>query len=110
MNVNSVPVGFVILPLSLENVSIYVPELSISTSFVKSPVTLVFGAILPDLHTKSVLQVTKPLTCIDCSIFELYFRSFLKLRLINIIHVHADIVGELLSFHAFNEQASVSVA
>jgi len=85
MYVNSMTIGFVVQPFTFEDVSIYVPELSVAACFVESPVSFVLGAILPDLLTITMFHVSEPLTCISCSIFEIYLSAVFKLRLINIV-------------------------
>lgn len=93
MHVDSIAVGLVIEPLALEHVAIHVPEFSIAAGFVEPPVAFVFGAVLPDLHAITVLQVSEPLANICCAIFKMNFWSLLQLRLIYL--PHGELVVEL---------------
>ena len=80
-------VALVVEPLALKNISIDVPKFTLSTSFVKSPISFVFGAVLPDLASVTVFQIAEPLANICCAIFKMNFWSFLQLRLIYLLHV-----------------------
>jgi hypothetical protein len=57
MYVDTVAVGFVVYPLSFKDVSVNVPEFTMSASLIEFPMTLIFGAISPFLATKSMLHI-----------------------------------------------------
>jgi hypothetical protein len=73
MSVNTVSVSLVILPLAIEYITVYVPELSLSMSLIVLPLTLVAGTIGPDLDTTAVSNRSAPLSFVDRTIFEFIF-------------------------------------
>jgi hypothetical protein len=56
-----------------------VPELALPAGLVEPPVTLVAGAVRPDLDPVAVFHVAEPLTFVDCTVFEDHFTFVLKL-------------------------------
>ena len=86
LHVDAIAVCLVIEPLALIHVAIDVPELALTASFVEAPMTFIFGTILPDLHTLTVLHVSKPLASVGSAVLNLYLTALLKLRLINVLH------------------------
>jgi hypothetical protein len=70
VDVNSIPVGFIVLPLSFEDVAVYMPELSLATGFVVFPLTLVSGSIWPNLGPEAMFHISKPGTLVHSPIFE----------------------------------------
>ena len=87
MNIDTIPVSFIIKPLSFKDVAINVPEFSVSTSFVEPPVAFVLGTIFPDLDTVSMFHISQPLACIGGSVLEKDLALLLKLGFINVVHV-----------------------
>lgn len=76
MCINTISICFIIFPLSIENISIYVIKLSMSTSLIISPLSFVFSTILPFLHTESISLVSLPISFIDSSTFKFIGSSF----------------------------------
>jgi len=102
MNVNSIAVGLIVEPLSLEDIAIYMPEFAVSTGLVKAPVALVLSAIFPNLDAVAVLKVSEPLTHVGCAIFEMDLWSLLQLGLVDLAHVELAVelsVEHVISAH-----------
>ena len=78
MDIDSVAVGFVVLPFTFIDVSVSVPELSSPVGFIFSPFTLIFCIIRPYLNTRSMTHFIKQIPLIDCSVFECKFFDKLK--------------------------------
>ena len=87
MNINSVAICLIVKPFSFENVSVDMPEFSMTTGLVKAPAPLVLSSVFPDLDSVSVLHIAEPLPCIGGSIFKVDFSSFLQLRFVDIIQI-----------------------
>ena len=73
MGVNSVSVSLVILPFTIEYVSVYMPELALSMCLVVLPLTLVPSTIRPNLDPTAVSNRTPPLSFVDGTVFEFIF-------------------------------------
>jgi hypothetical protein len=78
MDIDTIAVSFVVLPLAFIDVSVGMPELSAPIGFVFSPFTLVFCIIRPYLNTRSVSHFIKQVSFIDCTIFKCKFFDKLK--------------------------------
>lgn len=65
VDVDTIAICLVVFPLALIDVAISMPELSASIGFVKAPLTLVFGAVGPDLNSWTVSLVVKKVTFED---------------------------------------------
>ena len=63
-------VGFIILPLTVEDISINVVENTLAVSFVVKPLTFVAGSIWPGLHAETMAEPAFPLTIVNCSVFK----------------------------------------
>jgi hypothetical protein len=61
-----------------------VPELSLTARLVVTPVALISSTIRPYLNTIAVLHVPKPLSLVDCTVFEDDFTFLLELQVLNI--------------------------
>ena len=110
MDVDTIPICLVVIPLALENVSINMPELSLATCFIEHPVSFVFGTIFPHLHTIPMLHVSKPLASVGSSILKVDFRSGFKLRFVDVIHLHGVIVLVVLdTVHTVNDEITICV-
>ena len=93
--IDTVPVSLVVLPLSVEDVTIYVPELALPMSFVVYPLPLVACAIWPDLDPVTMTNSSLPLALVYRSVLKLVLLSELKrLVLINLILI--DILVRVL--------------
>jgi hypothetical protein len=78
MSVDTITVCFVILPLAVKYVSVYMPEFPLAVSLVIDPLAFVPGTIWPDLDTDTVTYCTLPLTLIDGTILEFVFISLFE--------------------------------
>lgn len=92
VDIHSIAVGLVIEPFTLEDIAVYVPELSVAAGLIETPVSFVLGTIFPHLHTIAMLHVSEPLSCVGCSILEVDFTALLQLGLINILHIEVRII------------------
>jgi len=79
MYINSISIGFIILPLAFEHITINVPELAFSTSFVMFPISLIASSIWPYLDSVTVLHITKPLTLVNSTVLEYDLATLLQL-------------------------------
>ncbi len=81
MDIDTIAVGFVIVPLALEDVAVNVPELALAAGLVEPPIPLIPGTIRPDLDTIAMLHVAQPLPLVDSSVLEDDFTFILQLML-----------------------------
>ena len=81
VDINTIAVGLVIIPLALKDVAINVPELALAACLVEPPIPFVAGTIRPDLHTIAMLHVAKPLPLVHSSVLEDDFALILQLML-----------------------------
>jgi hypothetical protein len=58
MDIDTITVCFIILPLTFEDITVNMPKLSFSTSLVVPPVTFIAGTIRPNLDTVAMLHVS----------------------------------------------------
>ena len=70
MFVNAAPIGLVIGPISIVNVTIYVYEAAFAMSTILSPFSAVFGSVVPGLLTEAIAEASLPLARVDSSCFE----------------------------------------
>jgi hypothetical protein len=91
MNVHSVSVGFIVLPLTLEDVSVDVPEFTLATSFIETPISFVTSPIRPDLNSIAVLHVTEPLPFINGPILKDNLSTLFEL-LLTIVYIDVSMV------------------
>ena len=70
MNINTVPVSFIVFPLAFIDVTISMPELSAAVSLVLAPFTLILSVIGPNLDTWSVSHIILKVAFINSSVFE----------------------------------------
>ena len=81
MNIDTVSVSFIIDPVSLVYISIYMNEFSMTVSTVISPLPLVTSTIRPNLYTIPVSESSNPLALICCACFEGVKRTVFSLSL-----------------------------
>ena len=89
VDVDTIAVGLIIVPLALEDIAINVPELALAACLVKPPVPLVPGTIRPDLHTIAMLHIAEPLSLVHSTVLENDFTLILQLMLTVRINSHA---------------------
>lgn len=70
MDVDTVTIGFVVLPLAFVNVTVSVPKLSTAICFVKTPLAFVLRSVWPDLNSWPVSLAVKKIPSVDGSIFK----------------------------------------
>jgi hypothetical protein len=68
--VDTIPVSFIVDPLSIINISVDVNELALSMSSVILPLPFILGSIWPLLDSVAVSEPTNPLSVISSSSFE----------------------------------------
>jgi hypothetical protein len=85
MSIHSISVGFIILPFTFKDVPVYMPEFSLSMSFVLSPKTLIPRTIRPNLSTFSVPHIIFPVSFVDCSVGKLMFFLVFKCTSIRVL-------------------------
>ncbi len=78
VRVHSVSVGFIVLPLAIEDVSVHVPELALPVCFVVLPFALVARSVGPDLDAAAVTNLASPLTFVNRPVLKTIFISILK--------------------------------
>jgi hypothetical protein len=78
VGVDSVPVGLIVLPLPIKDVTIDMPELALSMSLVVDPFALIACSIWPHLDAVTVADIPLPLAFIDGTILESVLLSILK--------------------------------
>ena len=81
MDIHTVSVSFIIDPVSLVYISIYMNEFSMTVCAVVSPLALVASAVRPNLHTVAISEATDPLTLVSSARFESVKGSVLSLGL-----------------------------
>lgn len=79
MNIDTVPVGFVVDPVALVYVSVNVNELALAVGSVVFPIAFVASAVRPDLLPKPISEATDPLAVISSASFEFVGSSLLSL-------------------------------
>ena len=67
MFVNTTAIGLVIGPIAVIDITIDVDETAFAVSSVLSPLSAVFGSIIPGLLAKTIAETTLPLACVDGS-------------------------------------------
>ena len=72
------------------------PELAMAASLVEPPVALVLGTILPNLLSVAMLHVSEPLPGVGGSVLEVHRSSLLELRLVDVRHVLAEVLVQVL--------------
>lgn len=92
VHVDAPAIRLIVEPLSLEDITVDVPEFAVTTGLVKTPVALVLGTVFPDLHAVAVLHIAEPVTSIGGAILKVDLSTLLKLRLIDILHVKVGIL------------------
>lgn len=70
MDVDAEAVGLVVFPVTLIDVTICMPELTLAISFVELPFTFIFGAIWPYLGAWTVPHSFAKISLIDCSVLK----------------------------------------
>jgi hypothetical protein len=78
VGIDSVPVGLIILPLPIKDVTIYMPELPLTMSLVVDPFALITCAIWPHLDAVAVADIPLPLAFVDSTILESVLLSIFK--------------------------------
>jgi hypothetical protein len=91
MNVDSVSVGLIILPLPLKDVSIDMPEFTLATSLIETPISFVTSAIGPNLNSVTVLHVPEPLPFINGPILKDNLSTLFEL-LLTIVYIDVSMV------------------
>ena len=71
VSIESIPIRFVIFPLTVINISVDVEKFSFSIRFVVFPLTDVLGSVGPDLSAEALADVSVPLSFIFDPILEL---------------------------------------
>jgi hypothetical protein len=89
VDIYTIAVGLIIVPLSLEYIAVNVPELALAACFVESPIPLVAGTIRPDLNAIAMLHIAQPLSLIHSAVLEDDFTLILQLMLTVRINSHA---------------------
>ena len=74
MFIDTRAICFIVCPETIVNVSINMDELAFSMSTILPPLANVLCSIRPCLLSKTVAEASFPLTCVDCSSFELVRR------------------------------------
>ena len=109
MLVDTTSVCLIIGPVSVINVTIYVNESAFAVGSVLTPLSGVFGPIVPVLFTEAISEPTLPLTRIHGSRLEGVRRPLLSV-LVGIVHVFGHsfsclFLGEVLAAgHLFRSQ------
>jgi hypothetical protein len=67
--VDAVPVGLILLPLTIEHVTVDVVETAFPMCLVVEPLSLVASTVLPCLRTRSIAVGASPFAFIDCTAF-----------------------------------------
>ena len=88
VDIDTIAVGLVIVPLALEDVAVNVPELALAACFVEPPIPLVPGTIRPDLHTIAMLHIAEPLPLVHSPVLKDDFTFILELMLTVRINCH----------------------
>jgi len=88
VDIYTIAVGLIIVPLSLEDIAVNVPELALAACFVEPPIPLVAGTIRPDLDTIAMLHIAQPLSLIHSAVLEDHFTFILQLMLTVRINSH----------------------
>lgn len=70
MDVDTIAIGLVFLPLALVDVTIGMPELSSSVGLVLTPLTFVLGAVGPDLDTGAMPHAILQVAAINGSVLK----------------------------------------
>merc|ERR1719362_2711657 len=70
MPVNALTMRHVFQPLALVHITSDMLELSLALCFVEGPLTLISSPVRPLLHTRTVTQVSQPLTSVGGTIAE----------------------------------------
>ena len=86
MSVDTVPVGFVVLPLTLVFVPGNVPKSAFAMSLVESPFTAVLGSVSPSLLALTVPHVTFPLANVFSAVLKDILGTFLDAGHVVVIH------------------------
>lgn len=79
MVVHALTVRFVVLPQTLEHIAICMEELSWSSRLVIVPVAFISGTVRPKLYTITFLDITVPLTTVDCPVLERHCSFIIRL-------------------------------
>ena len=78
VGIYSVPVGLIVLPLTVKDVTVDMPELPLTMSLVVDPFAFIACTVWPDLDAVAVADIPLPLAFIDCPILEPVLLSILK--------------------------------
>jgi len=70
VSVDSIALSFIVDPLAVKHVAIYVPEFTLAASFVLTPVSFIASSIRPNLDAVAVFESAHPLSAVDSSILE----------------------------------------
>jgi hypothetical protein len=78
VGIYSVPVGLIVLPLTVKDVTVDMPELPLTMSLVVDPFAFIACTVWPHLDAVAVAHVSLPLAFIDGPILEPVLLSILK--------------------------------
>jgi hypothetical protein len=81
VDIHTVSVSFIIDPISLVYISIYMNEFSMTVCAVISPLALIAGTVRPNLHTVAVSETSNPLALVSCTCLESVKGTVLSLGL-----------------------------
>jgi len=70
MDILTMAIGFVILPLTLVDIAIGMPELALTIGFILAPLTLISSAIRPHLDSRSMSHLHIQISFVDSSILK----------------------------------------
>ena len=81
MDIHTVSVSFIIDPVSLVYISIYMNEFSMTVCAVVSPLALIASTVRPNLHTIAVSETSNPLALVSRTCLESVKGTVLSLGL-----------------------------
>ena len=84
MNIDTVPVSFIIEPFALKHIAINVPKLPASTCFIVFPKSFISRSIWPCLYAKAMFHLPKPLSFVHCSILKDNIPAFLDCIILSV--------------------------
>ena len=101
VGIDSLPIGLVVLPLPIKDVTIDMPELALTMSLVVDPFTLIACTIWPHLDAVAVAYIPLPLAFVDGTILESVLLSILKGKVfVYLILIKVLIRVLLMSIHS----------
>jgi hypothetical protein len=81
MDIHTISFSFIIDPVSLVYISIYMNEFSVPVCAVISPLALIAGTVRPNLHTVAVSETSDPLALVSRTCLESVKGTVLSLGL-----------------------------